>query len=132
MPKIPQGVFKPAVDISAPDYSDLKYWTASPLKIDKADRTPGDNFKNLQEEAKVDVFFLHPTTYTREKGNTEWNADLNDEDLNKKTDNGECRWERRVRPQEPVFTLLLFQPRGITASLFTHCDRLLPPVCPGK
>ncbi|GLR17839.1 DUF3089 domain-containing protein [Portibacter lacus] len=96
VPKIPQGVFEPISDKGAPDYSDLKYWAASPLKKDNADRTPGDIYKDHQDEADVDVFFLHPTSYTREKGNTEWNAELDDEELNEKTDNGTILFQASV------------------------------------
>jgi hypothetical protein len=36
-------------------------------------------------DSTVDVFFLHPTTYT-DKAKTSWNADINDSRLNAKTD----------------------------------------------
>lgn len=66
-----------------PDYSDLKYWAAHPEKHDPADSIPAPLEKESRDTS-VDVFFLHPTTYTGK--NTGPNADLTDEELNKKTD----------------------------------------------
>ncbi len=85
---VPKGLYVGSSNEGLPDYSKLENWAASPLKEDPADRTPGSSFVNAQDDAEVDVFFLHPTTYTKERGNDKWNADLNDEDLNEKTDNG--------------------------------------------
>ncbi len=84
------------------DYSQLTYWASHPEKVDSADFVP--RFSNLttnQENAEVDVFFVHPTTFFKKK-NKSWNADINDASLNKKTDkttikhqasifNGSCR-----------------------------------------
>jgi hypothetical protein len=82
---------------TAPSYSDLTNWAAHPDKTDPADRTPaGTNFKNLQGEAQVDVFFLHPTAYTMQRGNTQWNGDVNDAKLNKKTDEGAILYQASI------------------------------------
>ncbi len=82
---------------TAPSYSDLKNWAAHPDKADPADRIPGGtNFKNLQGEAQVDVFFLHPTSYTMQRGNTQWNGDVNDTKLNKKTDDGAILYQASI------------------------------------
>jgi hypothetical protein len=45
---------------------------------------PNPSFKDVQENAPVDVFFLHPTTYYGKK--TNWNAPVEDAKLNQKTD----------------------------------------------
>jgi hypothetical protein len=72
-----------------PDYQLTKNWAAHPDKVDKADSVPHKSgLKDLQSIAKVDVFFVHPTTFTYEPTNKfTWNADVNDKELNDKTDN---------------------------------------------
>jgi hypothetical protein len=67
----------------APDYAQLKYWAAHPGKLDSADCTPNHSLKDRQQEALVDVFFLHPTLYF---GGQNWNGDTDDEKLNNKID----------------------------------------------
>jgi hypothetical protein len=73
----------------APNYARADAWAALPDKKDFADRVPDTTLlKDQQAEAEVDVFFLHPTTYTYNKGNIHWNADIRDQTLNDKTDKG--------------------------------------------
>lgn len=67
------------------DYRDLKNWAAHPDKKDPSDSVPKSLLNDLIEDPPVDVFFIHPTTLTDEKSIL-WNADINDDDLNKKTD----------------------------------------------
>lgn len=73
----------------APDYTQNSAWAALPTIEDKADKTPlKSNLTENQKDAKADVFFLHPTTFTYEpKNQYQWNADVNDAELNEKTDN---------------------------------------------
>jgi hypothetical protein len=61
---------------------------AHPDKSDKADYVPHKSgLKDLQSIAKL-MFFIHPTTYTYEPTSQfAWNADVNDKELNDKTDN---------------------------------------------
>jgi len=68
-----------------PDYSDLFFWAAHPMKKDPSDSTPAplNNIENLN--LAVDVFFIHPTTYTNKEFNG-WNADITDNILNENTD----------------------------------------------
>src|SRR3954468_16649965 len=66
-----------------PDYSSLDYWAAHPWKHDPSDSVPGP-LKGSIHDSLADVFFLHPTTYTGTK--KDWNADINDPELNAKTD----------------------------------------------
>lgn len=82
----PSGIFSEEITKISPDYSNSKNWAALPTKEDMADKTPNDNIVDKQAEAAADVFFLHPTTYTFDKNNKDWNGDLNDSELNKKTD----------------------------------------------
>ncbi|MCD8528660.1 MAG: DUF3089 domain-containing protein [Chitinophagales bacterium] len=56
-----------------------------PWRDDTADDTPNKKFTNRQDSAKVDVFFVHPTTI--DKMYKHWNADISNEKLNKKVDN---------------------------------------------
>lgn len=89
------------IDLSTPDYSNLYYWAAHPDKWDYSDSIP--SFLNGEgRDSSVDVFFLHPTTYTRDFRNSNMNADINDSALNHQTDvttilyqstvfNGSCR-----------------------------------------
>ena len=69
----------------APDYSRLENWAAHPSKYDPSDSIP----KPLRQETinqEVDVFFLHPTTYTGSKDTLSDNALLTNQELNEKTD----------------------------------------------
>lgn len=85
----------------APDYSDLKYWAAHPHKRDPSDSVPFP-LRFTTPDSTVDVFFLHPTTYTRKLKTDNFNADIDDASTNAKTDyssilyqasvfNGQCR-----------------------------------------
>lgn len=88
-----------------PNYNVDTYWAASPFKIDSSDKIPtGVEQPTITKDA--DVFFIHPTTYINANGNTyelsgitknpfrairvfqrsPWNADLNDDNVNSKTD----------------------------------------------
>ncbi len=93
---IPRGDFQAESNNRAPDYDKLENWAASPLQEDNADLTPGGIYQNEQETAEVDVFFLHPTSYTKERGNTEWNGRLDDIELNEKTDEGAILFQASV------------------------------------
>ena len=63
---------------SIPDYSKTENWASLPTKNDPADQVPlKSDLKEMQAEAKVDVFFLHPTIFTKQpKNQYEWNADV--------------------------------------------------------
>lgn len=70
-----------------PDYSNLNYWAAHPWKHDPSDSIS----KPLLPESRdslADVFFLHPTTYTKKwkKVPQKMNADIDDPYINAKTD----------------------------------------------
>jgi len=68
-----------------PDYSKLEYWAAHPYKQSPADSVPEPLKETYYKDSSVDVFFLHPTTFVS-KGDTAWNADINDSVINAKTD----------------------------------------------
>lgn len=88
-----------------PDYGNLNYWAAHPWKWNPSDSIP----KPLRSESKdssVDVFFLHPTTYTTKSKNKKLNAPIDDPYLNAKTD----------------YTTILYQ-----ASVFNQHARVFSP-----
>ncbi len=96
------------------DYSNTNLWAALPTKKDLADSVPiGSNLKDLQADAQVDVFFIHPTTFLSKVDANVWNADINDAELNKKTD------ESTILNQASVFNAAgkIYAPRYRQAHL---------------
>lgn len=71
--------------INLVNYDSMKFWSAHPLKKDMSDSIPGDLSAFYKKLDGVDVFFIHPTTYTQ-NAFQEWNASLDDQRLNEKTD----------------------------------------------
>ena len=69
-----------------PDYSDLKYWAASPYKADASDMIPAF-LKNEKQDLTADVFFIYPTIYDNESDTASANAWLNDQKVNTEIDN---------------------------------------------
>lgn len=90
---------------SKPDYSLLDYWAAHPWKWDPSDSIPRPLRKDHRPDTAVDVFFIHPTTFT-DHSNDNWNAAIDDSVLNAKTD----------------FTTILYQ-----ASVFNEQSRVFAP-----
>lgn len=70
------------------DYGNEANWAALPWKKDSADLVPVGWLKDGQDSAKVDVFYIYPTTYLV---GIPWNADITSESLNQRTDNGALR-----------------------------------------
>jgi hypothetical protein len=68
-----------------PHYSDLDYWAAHPYKWDPSDSVPTPLQSGFRDSI-TDVFFLHPTTYTRSKINKLPNAPIDAARINAKTD----------------------------------------------
>lgn len=92
----PRGAYSPDAAPLAPDYSQDTYWAALPWKEDEADLTP-DGLSDRQAEAEVDVFFLHPTTYTGKKGDTNWNGPVQGPEVNSRT------LEKPIKFQASIF-----------------------------
>jgi Protein of unknown function (DUF3089) len=99
-----KGNFQTSPIPPTPDYSRQEHWASLPNKVDAADSTPRNStFKNEQLNAQADVFFVYPTIYTQQpKTKYQWNADVEDEELNRKIQlstilnqatafNGDCR-----------------------------------------
>src|SRR5437868_1951039 len=82
-------------DLAAPDYSDLYYWAANPAKWDYSDSIPSF-LKNEIRDSSVDVFFLHPTTFTKNFKTAAMNADVNDPGINHATDAGTILYQASV------------------------------------
>ncbi|MCC7298408.1 MAG: DUF3089 domain-containing protein [Bacteroidia bacterium] len=81
----------------APNYQETKYWAALPGVADQADIVPKGQ-ADLQQIASADVFFIHPTTYTgKPQDSFEWNADVNNEELNNQVN------ERPIKYQSSIF-----------------------------
>lgn len=104
-----------------PDYSNLNYWASHPWKTDAADNIPL-SIQNKKEDSLVDVFFIHPTTYTDVKMSMGWNAEIDNEALNKKTDNSTILYQASVFNEH----CRIFAPRYRQANLkaFYTIDKL--------
>ena len=98
-----------------PDYANADHWAALPTKKDLADGVPSQSggFNN-QEKADFDIFFIHPTSYLQQtEKSTGWNAALDDEAINQKTDQGSIRYQASVFNQAGK----IFAPRYRQASI---------------
>jgi len=80
----------------SPDYGNLEYWAAHPGKADPSDSIPEPLRKDLNMGQDVDVFFVHPTTFTDDKDSSMMNARLDDSTLNAKTDNTSILYQASV------------------------------------
>ena len=97
-----------------PDFSNLNYWAAHPLKWDPSDSIP----KPLRKEERdtlVDVFFLHPTIYTMELKDSSLNADIDDAYLNAKTDYSSILYQASVFSQHARIFAPRFREAHISA-----------------
>jgi len=82
----PKGTFSEQLRPLAPDYSKTENWAALPTKKDAADLLPNANFEDVQASAPIDIFYLYPTIYSGDKGETQWNAPIDDTEFNAKVD----------------------------------------------
>ncbi len=93
----PVGAFDAAKTPTAPNYANLDAWAAHPAKKQNpALRSPNPTFTVKIDEAECDVFWLHPTSYTNQRGNEQWNGSINDPKLNKKTDQGSILYQASI------------------------------------
>ncbi len=81
---------------TSPDYSLKQNWAALPTESDSADLVPLAIWRDEQSTSAVDVFFVHPTTYTGKARKNQWNADLSDEKLNLDTDKSTIRYQASI------------------------------------
>jgi len=76
-----------------PDYSNINYWAAFPGIEDPADKIPGTDSLTNDTSGAVDVFFLHPTSHNKQWRKLTWNASLQNNRINKKTDRGTIQFQ---------------------------------------
>jgi len=88
------------------DYSNLDYWAAHPWKHDPGDSVPAPLRTSYHPDSTVDVFFIHPTTYTLKEKPMGWNASIDNAELNARTD----------------YSAILYQ-----ASIFNEAGRVFAP-----
>lgn len=78
-----------------PDYKDLNYWAAHPQKWDPSDSIPKPLRKTYSSDQTIDVFFLHPTSFTNRE-DTNSNAPIDDAAINSKTDYSSMLYQASV------------------------------------
>ena len=97
-----------------PDYSLKSMWAAHPDISDPSDSIPAPLKKFYSYDAGIDVFFVHPTTFT-DRTASEWNASVSDAVINEKTD------KRPIMYQASVFNeFRVFAPRYRQANLRSY------------
>lgn len=89
------------VILSEPDYANMENWAAHPYKKDPSDLVPQPLQSTHQYDSTVDVFFVHPTSYTKEFHG--WNASLSDTILNQKTDKSSIQYQASAFNEYRVF-----------------------------
>lgn len=90
-----QSRYKFSSDDGSPAYQHLNYWAAHPWKHDPSDSVPAP-LRNERRDTLVDVFFLHPTTFTKKKYKHIPNATINDHYINAKTDYSSILYQASV------------------------------------
>lgn len=82
-----------------PAYLDLDYWAAHPWKHDPSDSIPAP-LRAEPRDSTVDVFFLHPTTFTKKRDKQKPNAAVDDAYINAKTDYSAILYQASVFNQQ--------------------------------
>ena len=85
-----------------PNYESLEYWAAHPGKHDPSDSIPVPLQNDYIFDSTVDVFFIHPTTFTN-KNDERWNAEIEDAAINAKTDFSTILYQASAFNQARVF-----------------------------
>jgi hypothetical protein len=109
----------PAGNSNIPDYGNLNMWAAHPFKSDPSDSVPKP-FRSEWKDSTVDVFFLHPTTFTDPNRTWQFNADIYNDTLNAKTDYSSILYQATIFNQQAR----IFAPRYRQAHLgmYTYSD----------
>jgi DUF3089 family protein len=112
----PEHPFTESPQPAAPDYSLATSWAALPDRQDHADVLPGGDVQDVQANAQVDVFFVHPTTFF---GTAAWNQSLDDASTNQLTDTFV------LRGQASVFNSCckIYAPRYRQATIYSFMDQ---------
>lgn len=111
----PESPFTPANAPTPPVYASDAAWASLPGKLAAASSAPAGLKTNLGA-SKVDVFFVHPTSYSSKDN---WNQPLDDKSANWVVD------ERILRHQASVFNRCcdIYAPRYRQATFFSFMDR---------
>ncbi len=99
----PGHTFAQQAPAAAPDYTQDVFWAALPGREDDADYVLAGATPDRQQQAAVDVFFIHPTTYF---SNDAWNQPL---------------------PHPETDTITRENVLRSQASAFNHCCRIYAP-----
>lgn len=91
-PKNPFDTYTPP---AVPNYSFEEHWAALPNKLDGADSVPA-GLNDIQLQSQADVFFLYPTSYLNKRGNDQWNAAIDNEIVNQKTDESSIVYQASI------------------------------------
>lgn len=94
-----QGHYNFKSETGKPDYDKLDYWAAHPWKWDPSDSVPKP-LRGVPQDSLVDVFFLHPTTYTTKSKKRKPNAVIDDSYVNAKTDYSSILYQASVFNQQ--------------------------------
>lgn len=79
-----------------PDYNKSSGWAALPWTKDPADEAP-KGLVNLQDSAKADVFFIHPTSFIKKPNDSFlWNASVENAAVNAETDNNSIKYQASI------------------------------------
>jgi hypothetical protein len=113
----PAKPFDPSQAVPAPDYADAANWAALPQREGLEDRMPaGVSAGYPQDEAPVDVFFVHPTGYLI--GNS-WTSTL---DPGSKTEEN-TRWMMANQASAYNGCCNVYAPRYREANVFVYVQR---------
>lgn len=89
----PHEAFDAAKAPPAPDYAKEQSWAALPEKPGTSAVTPKNVCAISPRDARVDVFFVHPTSFF---SNSQWNQPIDDAQTNARTDSGAIRNQASV------------------------------------
>lgn len=72
------------------DYSNIERWAAHPEKKDSADLIPLPLQKE-QLDNLADIFFVYPTIYWQKRSDNQWNAPIDDAELNQRIESASMK-----------------------------------------
>lgn len=110
----PKHDFDLTLKAAAPDYADPANWAALPDKDDPADMMPaGIEAENIQGDAPVDVFFIHPTGYLHAM---DWNSTMDPDSMTEEN----TKWMLANQASSYNGCCNIYAPRYREASIFSY------------
>ena len=99
-----------------PDYDNLDYWAAHPYKNDPSDSLPSALSGDIKPDSSVDIFFIHPTSYSDRTFPYGYNAPIDNPAINARTD------YKSILYQASVFNSVgrIFAPRYRQANFWCY------------